>query len=97
MATNSRKGRAPVEPEEIQPISREQKRMIAWLRKVRFKKKLFGGVSERDVWKKIEELNNMFNLALIAERARYDALLEERAGGYASVDTNSDGKERDRP
>ena len=97
MATNSRKGRAPIEPEDILPISREQKRMIAWLRKVRFKKKLFGGVSERDVWKKIEELNSMFNLALIAERARYDALLEEHASDYASVDTNSDGKERDRP
>ena len=97
MATNSRKGRAPIEQEDILPISREQKRMIAWLRKVRFKKKLFGGVSERDVWKKIEELNNMYNLALIAERARYDALLEERAGGHASVDTNSDAKERDRP
>ncbi len=41
---NSRKGRAPAEQEEIQPINREQKRMITWLRKVRFKKKLFGGV-----------------------------------------------------
>ncbi len=97
MATNSRKNRSPIELEDVQPISREQKRMIAWLRKVRFKKKLFGGVSERDVWKKIEELNNMFNLALIAERARYDALLEEHAGDYASVDTNSDERKRDKP
>ena len=94
---NSQKGRAPAEQEEIQPINREQKRMIAWLRKVRFKKKLFGGVSERDVWKKIEELNSMFNLALIAERARYDALLEEHAGDHASVDTNPNGKERGKP
>ncbi len=100
MATNSRKGRAPIEPEDILPISREQKRMIAWLRKVRFKKKLFGGVSERDVWKKIEELNSMYNLALIAERARYDALLQEQwadTGDRASIDTNPDGKERGRP
>lgn len=97
---NSRKGRAPAEQEEIQPLNREQKRMITWLRKVRFKKKLFGGVSERDVWKKIEELNSMYNLALIAERARYDALLQEQwasMGDYASIDTNLDGKERGRP
>lgn len=46
-----------------------------WLKKVRFKKKLFGGVDERDVWKKIDELNNLYSNALIAERARYDALL----------------------
>ena len=100
MATNSRKGRGRDEPEDILPISREQKRMIAWLRKVRFKKKLFGGVSERDVWKKIEELNSMYNLALIAERARYDALLQEQwadTGDRASIDTNPDGKERGRP
>ena len=50
-----------------------------WLKKVKFRKQIFGGVSERDVWKKIGELNEMFNRALIAERARYDALLEQRS------------------
>jgi hypothetical protein len=62
--------------EDVQPLNAEQKRIITWLRKVRFKKQLFGGVSEKDVWKKIEELNSMYNLALVAERARYDALLQ---------------------
>ncbi len=97
---NSRKDRIPTEQEEIRPINREQERMITWLRKVRFKKKLFGGVRERDVWKKIEELNAMYNLALIAERARYDALLQEQrgdAGDYAGIDTNPDRKERGGP
>lgn len=88
-----RHGRAPSEHRgEIQPINREQQRMIAWLRKVRFKKKLFGGVSERDVWKKLEELNSMYNLALIAERARYDALLQTQradAESSASIDADS--------
>ena len=65
--------------EDVKPLNAEQKRIITWLRKVRFKKQLFGGVSEKDVWKKIEELNSMYNLALVAERARYDALLEERS------------------
>lgn len=91
--TKRRRGRALGEHrEELQPINREQQRMIAWLKKVRFKKQLFGGISERDVWKKLEELNSMYNLALIAERARYDALLQkQRAYGEpgASIYTDS--------
>lgn len=85
------KRRSASPSEEIQPLNREQKQLLTWLKGVRFKKKFFGGVSERDVWKKIEELNSMYNLALIAERARYDALLEaQRAQGdpAAGVDTN---------
>lgn len=53
----------------------EEQRIVEWLKKVRFRKKLFGGVSEKDVWKKLGELNEMYQKALIAERARYDALL----------------------
>ncbi|MBP9987874.1 MAG: hypothetical protein KBT46_00080 [Ruminococcus sp.] len=47
-----------------------------FLKNVKFKKKFFGGVDERDVWKKIDELNNLYKTALIAERARYNALLK---------------------
>lgn len=46
-----------------------------WLQKVRFRRKLFLGVSEADVWQKMEELNNLYEAALLAERARYDTLL----------------------
>ena len=49
-----------------------------WLKKVKFRHKIFGGVDERDVWKKIGELNERYTKALIAERARYDALLERQ-------------------
>lgn len=59
-------------------LSREQKKIAKWLKQVKFRKTLFGGVSERDVWKKIAELNEMYNVALAAERARFDALLEQR-------------------
>lgn len=58
-------------------LSREQKKIAQWLKQVKFRKTLFGGVSERDVWKKIGELNELYNEALVAERARYDALLSE--------------------
>lgn len=53
-----------------------QEALASWLRQVRFKKCLFGGVRESDVWKKIGELNSLYEAALSAERARYDALLE---------------------
>lgn len=59
-------------------MSREQRRIAQWLKQVKFRKTLLGGVSERDVWKKIGELNEMYNVALTAERARYDALLEQQ-------------------
>lgn len=56
----------------------EERRIAQWLDKVRFRRKLFGGVNEKDVWNRIGELNEMYRRALIAERARYDALLERR-------------------
>lgn len=56
----------------------EQEAVIAsWLRKVKFRRKIFGGVSEADVWTKIGQLNEMYNQAIYAERVRYDALLAE--------------------
>lgn len=48
-----------------------------WIKKVRFKKALFG-VSETDVWKKIAELNQLYEAALTAERVRFNVLLKER-------------------
>lgn len=59
------------------PMSREEQEIIHWFKEVRFRRKLFGGVNEEDVWKKLEQLNGMFDAALRAERIRYDVLLEE--------------------
>lgn len=64
------------EPDK-QPLNHEQQRIKKWLKQVRFKKAVFGGARESDVWKKIGELNAMYEAALSAERARYDALLSE--------------------
>lgn len=52
------------------------KKIIEWIEGVRFRKKFFGGVSEEDVWKKIEELNKMYQASLEAERVRYDTMIE---------------------
>ena len=70
-------------------------RIAEWLRNVKFRKQIFGGVSQADVFKKIGELNDMYREALIAERARYDALLAERSGGAESAESNgaADAKE----
>lgn len=57
---------------------RETEDIRNWLKQVRFHKAVFGGVDEADVWKKIGELNTLYEQALAAERMRYDALLEER-------------------
>lgn len=50
----------------------------AYLGKLRFKRRVFGGVDEADVWRKIEKLNGLYEEALRAERIRYDALLAEQ-------------------
>lgn len=63
--------------EPTQTMGEAQRRIGDYLRKVRFKRALFG-VSERDVWRKLEAVNDLFQQALVAERARYEALLEFR-------------------
>lgn len=67
----------PAAQEAVRPLNYEQNKILNWLKSVRFRRKLFGGISENDVWEKIEELNRMYDAALRAERARYDALLQQ--------------------
>ena len=59
-----------------EPNIAEQQKIMQWLKKVHFKKRIFGGISEADVWKKIGELNTMYDAALEAERIRYDTMIE---------------------
>ena len=51
-------------------------KIAQWLEEVRFRKKFFGGVSEQDVWKKIEELNSMYEASVEAERVRYNTIID---------------------
>lgn len=59
-------------------LSQAQWHIADWLDTVHFRRKYFGGVDEADVWKKLNELNTMYDNALMNERARYDALLEKQ-------------------
>lgn len=62
-------------------INSTHRDIVLWIRQLKFKKKLFGGVDEEDVLKKIGELNSLYEKALLQERARYDALLNASKGG----------------
>ena len=64
-------------------ISSTHQQILDYVTGMKFKHKLFGGVDPDDVLKKLEELNRLYETALLQERARYDALLAERGGGDA--------------
>ncbi len=72
----------------------QEERIRSFLQKVKFRKQIFGGVSEKDVWTKIGELNELYRQGILAERARYDALLEER-GLMKAAEENGPGKAGD--
>lgn len=70
--------RSTPEQTGAKPLSQEHARLLEWHKKVRFKRALFGGVRESDVWKKLGELSELYDAALAAERVRYDTLLERQ-------------------
>lgn len=61
---------------EVSSVNAEHDKLISWFQTVHFRKKMFGGIDEEDLWRKLEELNHLYESALTAERARYDALLQ---------------------
>ena len=82
---------APV-PESDEPMGAERREIISWLKKVRFRRRFFGGVDEKNVWKKISELDALYTKALEAERVRYDVLIAEavkKAGAQNDLQTGS--------
>lgn len=48
-----------------------------YLSTVRFRKKAVGGLDPADVWRKLEELNRLYEDALLAERVRYNLLIRQ--------------------
>lgn len=73
-------------------VNQEQLKIIDWLKGVRFQKQLFGGINEEDVWKKIHQLNEMYDAALKVERIRYDVLLEKQNNDYGPTAQIGDPK-----
>lgn len=52
---------------------------------MKFKKTLFGGVSEKDVWKKLDKLQKEYRSAYEIQQERYEARLQERDEEIASL------------
>ncbi len=70
----------------------EMDRVAAFLASVKFKKRVFGGLDPADVWKKIDELNSLYENAIVAERARYDLLLRLRDREVEPEESYLDGE-----
>lgn len=58
--------------------SKSLEEIAEFIKKMRFRKSLFGGVSENSVWKKIDDLNNEYKSVFDAQEVKYQTLLEER-------------------
>lgn len=54
-------------------------------RTMRFRKKLFGGVDERDVWRQLEQLQAEYRSVSERQEERYLVLLQERENMIRSL------------
>ncbi len=68
-----------VETKTAGDISAEENTILEWINSIKFKKRLFGGIDESDVWKKIDELNTLYEKLLIAERSKCITLSQTQA------------------
>ena len=48
--------------------------ITTFFQKLRFRKRLFGGVSEPDVWRRLDELQRLYRSVYDAQQARIDEL-----------------------
>lgn len=76
---------------EKEVLNQEQLSIMNWLQSVKFRKQIFGGLNQEDVWKKIHELDEMYEAALRAERIRYDVLLERQRSSIQEEKYVNDG------
>ena len=93
-----RNGRRNSSDSAMLPENPYQKKIAAWLKKLRFRRVILGGVSEKQVWKSIGELNAMYQEMLEIERARYEAILfrhgisAETSEPYRDTGPGGDGR-----
>ena len=72
-ARDANSPRGTAEPDLTTPMDK----VTAYLENLRFRRRTFGGVDEQDVWKKLAELNALYEKALDAEHARCNAYIEQ--------------------
>ena len=61
----------------MEPQSEEHEKIIEFLKTVKFRPKMIGGLDARSVWKKLDELNRLYDAAIRAEKIRGNTLLAE--------------------
>lgn len=66
------------------PPSRTMEDVAAYIEAMRFRKKLFGGLDEADVWQKIEALHREYEAVFLAQEIRWQEAVERRSGGKRS-------------
>ena len=49
-----------------------------FMKQLRFKKKLFGGVQEMDVWRKLEQLHQQYECVFTVQQALFEQQLAEK-------------------
>lgn len=91
------KTKAKQAPDKARPdfpgaaLNPAHQQLLDWFRTVQFRHVALGGVDEVQLWKKLEELYTLYEQALAAERARYDALLAQQTGCAVQREKQEDG------
>lgn len=69
-----------VQPPQTQSLmsAKNMEEIAGWLKELKFRKKIIGGVDEANVWHKLDELQAQYQSAFDAQAERYQALLDER-------------------
>lgn len=58
---------------------------------MKFRKKIFGGVDEADVWRQMENLQRVYQLVYDEQAAYYQALIDERDQELARAEGRKGG------
>ena len=58
--------------------AKNMEEIAGWLKELKFRKKIIGGVDEANAWPKLDELQAQYQSAFDAQAERYQALLDER-------------------
>lgn len=77
----------PPQP-QLDPAMEELTRLFE---QMKFRKKWLGGVDERDVWRKLEQLQQMYEQAYHRQAAYYQALLSQQECEVAPQGQEEDG------
>lgn len=57
---------------------KSMKEIAVYIKQMRFRKKLFGGVDESDVWRQLSDLHREYQTAFDAQKEVNKALLKEK-------------------